>query len=44
MTPLALAVTYVLVVALLALVAWDEAPVAEVEVDESRGTLPPDAY
>ena len=33
-----------IVVALLALVAWDEAPVVEVEVDESRGTLPPDAY
>ena len=31
-------------VALLALVAWDEAPVVEVEVDLSRGVLPRDAY
>ena len=44
MTPLALAVAYVLVVALLALVAWDEAPAVEVEADQSRGVLPRDAY
>lgn len=47
MTPEALpllALVYVLAVAALALVAWDERPVEVAEVDRSRGLLPPDAY
>lgn len=39
-----LALGWVLAVALLALVAWDERPVEVAEVDRSRGLLPPDEY
>lgn len=40
----ALAIAYVVVVALLALVAWDEKPLVTAEPDTSRGVLPLDAY
>ncbi len=40
----ALALAWVVVVALLALVAWDETPTTVEPPDPSRGRLAPDAY
>lgn len=40
----ALALAWVVVVALLALVAWDEVESTTTEPDPSRGLLAPDAY
>lgn len=40
----ALALAWVVVVALLALVAWDEVEPTTTEPDPSRGLLAPDAY
>lgn len=39
-----LALAWVVVVALLALVAWDETPATVEPPDPSRGRLAPDAY
>lgn len=44
MTLALLALAWVVVTTVLALVAWDETPAPVVEVDLSRGVLPRDAY